>query len=153
MPPNFSTTWEDERRRAQAVGHSPQPAPHPAVPSSPQPPPCSRYTAPSASLRLPAPFLPSGGASCPLLSSPLLQCSFPSCLSLLFPSTEAAARQGAGAASCCRASSNNLERQRRVRAHLPEIKLLGRNLEFIPPPTAASSISSLQLPEVRSPQL
>lgn len=85
MPPNFSSTLEDGRRRAQAVGQSPQPAPHPAVPSSPQPPPCSRYALLPAPASASPPLLPSGGASRPLLFSPLLQCSFPSCLFLLLP--------------------------------------------------------------------
>lgn len=122
MPPNFSSTLEDGQRRAQAVGHSP----HPAVPSSPEPPPSCRYGL------LPVP----ASASPPLLPGrPLRSCNAPSPAAFSSSSrgTEAAARQGAGAGSYCKAPSNNWERQRRVRAHLPEIRLLGRNLDFIPP--------------------
>lgn len=82
----------------------------------------------------PRPFCPAAGPAA--RSSPLLSGNTPSpaAFSSSSQGTEAAARQGAGAASYCKAPSNNWERQRRVRAHLPEIRLLGRNLDFIPPP-------------------
>lgn len=135
MLSNFSSALEDGRRRAQAMGTALSPLSPPLH--------SSRYAL------LPAP----ASASPPLLPAPLLSCSAPSpaAFSSSSQGTEAAARRAAGAASYCKAPSNNWERQRRVRAHLPEIRL-GRNLDLIPP-TAASSISSLQLPEVSSPQL
>lgn len=75
MPPNFSSTLEDGQRRAQAVGHSP----HPAVPSSPEPPPSCRYGLLPVPASASRPFCPAAR------SAPLLQCSFPGCLFLLFP--------------------------------------------------------------------
>lgn len=147
MPPNFSSTREDGRRRVQAAGAllTPLSPPLHSLPRAPGTR-CSQCQPPP-----PRPFCPAAGPAA--RSSPVLQCLFPAAASSSSSQgTEAAARQGAGAVSCCKAPSNNWETQRRVRAHLPEIRLLGRNLDFIPL-TAASSISSLQLPEVSSPHI
>ena len=149
MPQDFSSTLKNRRRQAQRVGRSPQPAPAP--PLSPPSPPASlrapgmRFSPVPASA---SPPLPTRRLGEPL--SPLLQCLLPTAASSFSPpGTKATATAGSwGCILLQNLQQHNWKGKRLVRAHLPEIRLAGRNLDFIPP-TAASSISCLQLPEVK----
>lgn len=143
MPPNFSSTLEDGQRRAQAVGHSP----HPAVPSSPEPPPSCRYGL------LPVP----ASASPPLLPGRPLR-SAPAMLlpRLPFPPLPEAQRLrhgkelGLGPIAKPPATTG---KGNGVCAHICQRLDFLEGIWTLSPPTAASSISSSQLPEVSSPQI
>lgn len=141
MPQNFPSTLQTGRRQRRRVGLSPQPAPHPAVPSLPPSPPASlpapgtRFSPGPASASPPLPTQRRGSP----LSPPLLSCnaSFP------LPAASSFSPWGVKAASTAGSrgrilpqnlQQHNWERKRLVRAHLPEIRLVGRNLDFIPPP-------------------